>query len=173
MKKNNGFVNLLLIVFGGILILLALGAVWGNGQISKTTVSIDEDAVDSSFAEEEESFSIPESTSNCGIYFSNLEEGDLLSDGFVIEGNTDGCGWNAFEAVIGTVKLFDSENGEQVGEVSIINATSEWMTTDPIYFEAEINYEDTDEDKDGYLVFEHQQVADEDPLLTKVIEVKY
>ena len=169
---NKGFTNLIIIIFGSILVLLALGVLTGSGQTKKTVISNetvstvpDPDPVSVK--------TVPQGTSNCGLYISTIENNDTVSSPIVIKGNTDGCGWGAFEAVVGNAKLFDLETGNQVGNTAILNTTSDWMTDEPVYFEGTINFSDTDQAKDGYIVIEHQQVADDDPELTHVISVKY
>lgn len=168
---KNGFANLVVILVGTILVFLALGFLSGSSSIKET--SIDNGLSKTTVSPKEEVKTVPVGTSTCGIYFTNLEEDQSITSPFVIKGNTDGCGWFAFEGVIGTAKLYDLNSGDQVGDTAILSATTDWMTEGVVYFEAELSYEDDETSKDGYIIFTHDNAEDKAPLLTKVVSVKY
>lgn len=171
---NKGFTNIVILIVGFLLVLLAVGMLSGNSAIKRTVIDTGTtDTVLETETEDIDENEPPEGTSTCGIYFSTIDDNDSIESPLVIEGNTDGCGWGAFEGVIGNAKLFDLESGSQIGNTAILSATSEWMTADPVYFEGTITFTDTDGENEGYVLVEHQQVADEDPMLTHVIPVKY
>lgn len=173
-NDNKGFTNIVILIVGFVLVLLAVGMLSGNSAINKTVIDTDTtDKVLETETDDTGTAELPEGTSTCGIYFSTLNDNDTVESPLVIKGNTDGCGWSAFEGVIGNAKLFDLESGTQIGNTAILSATSEWMTTEPVYFEGTITFTDTEVENNGYVLIEHQQVADEDPILTHVIPIKY
>ncbi|MCA9353844.1 hypothetical protein KC842_03195 [Candidatus Nomurabacteria bacterium] len=184
-NKQSGFINIILIIVGFVLVFLAIGFfqdgslvvddIYDQDSIGAITNETEKriEEIGSSKSTSENAGEYPEATSTCGFYLKDLAEGETITSPLLIEGNTDGCGWGAFEANVGVAELYDLETGNKISSPAIMNTTTDWMTAGPVYFEANLTFTGAGGEKEGYILFTHQQVADEDPLLTYVLPVKY
>lgn len=94
-----------------------------------------------------------EETLQPGLVVQSPKFGAELTSPVAVTGYVNGEGWIGFEGQVGTVALLDEKN-EQIG-LGILTAKGEWMTIDPIYFEAQFTYQKIT-DGSGILIFRNE-----------------
>jgi len=117
MKKvltNQGVTNILLIIFGLILSAVLVGMFVSSGKSNKST------------PKPVTPVSAPAPTIACGLTILSPKPYQTIGQGFLIKGITNGCGWVAFEAQVGTVQALE-QDGTPVSDQTPIHIPGDWM----------------------------------------------
>ncbi|HEY4715256.1 MAG TPA: hypothetical protein VIH31_02020 [Candidatus Paceibacterota bacterium] len=108
---------------------------------------------------------------SCGLTVLTPQPNQTISQGFVIKGVENGCGWTAFEAVAGTVQAYQS-NGLPVSSRIPINISGNWMQI-PVNFQVILNLNQIPPPgSSGSLVFMNDDTSGNNPK-TATIPIKF
>lgn len=131
MNKKIGLKNLIIVVF-----FVTLLVAFANFYNPKTVIN-----EEVNIAQETHKSLI----SNCGLSVQNLFGGDIVEKNFTIDvilandmGDLSACRWSAFEAQVGVVYVKDID-GNDIAKPTPMTTTQEWMTSEPVMYNAEIN----------------------------------
>lgn len=101
---------------------------------------------------------------SCGFTLIGPKEGETVGLEFTVKGIVDntkikerGCGWTVFEAQAGLVHIYDS-TGFSVGS-ALLTTTEDWMTAEPVNYEAKIKIDIMPSDKNLLMVIEEDDTS--------------
>jgi hypothetical protein len=101
------------------------------------------------------------------VSFGDWPSFQIVSDGFIVSGKVNGCGWTAFEAQVGTIQAFKS-NGTPVSNIAILVAQGEWMQT-TVNFKAVLKMsQNPNSGSSGYLLFNNEDASGMNPQVYKL-----
>ena len=101
---------------------------------------------------------------SCGFTLLGPKEGETVGLEFTVKGIVDnrqikelGCGWTVFEAQAGIVHIYDSA-GFSVGS-ALLTATEDWMTAEPVNYEAKIKIDIIPSDEKLLMIIEEDDTS--------------
>lgn len=167
MKHTNqsGFVVWILIVVGLILALTVMGFFTQNVKRAYNTTETDEPTVVSNPTTP--TITPPtEPVVECGLNVETPKEGATMQSPAVIQGYTNGCGWEVVDGNLATVQLYTSAGVAVTTPipVSLLGSTSGATVS----FFTTLVYPDSAATSSGYLLFVHSGSG-----FTKQVNVKY
>lgn len=168
---QNTYVIILLILLGFVLGAVAVGIFTNNGVLAPEKPSEGMPflgSAPSDVAVDEER--------GCGIFVTSPLQNEAVESpisvtGFIANVGSAPC-WPAFEAIAGTVRLFDANSVPATNRIPV-TLIGNWMTTGQVNFEVTLSYPDTPQDVPGYLLFENTYGEDEVQILTHQVSIKF